>query len=71
MYNSTIPDFTELKCEIETPQFHGSADKFHMQKQKGTFLKLTNRFIPESSEFGHWVQFKSIEDFKKALIRLL
>ena len=68
----TIPEQNIIRCEIETPQFHGSQKKFTMYRQTGKFYKLDMKFLHDGSLFySHDVQFNNIEEFQKALIRLL
>lgn len=66
----TIPDQDVIDCEIETPQFHGCQEKFHMYKQQGKFYKSNMKFIHSALLTGHDVQFHNIEDFQKALRRV-
>lgn len=65
-----IPDEFVFQCEIETPQFKGIQSDFVMQKQTGKFFKSQLKFVTLHKK-GHDVQFSSIEDFKKALIKIL
>ena len=65
-----IQDVDVIKCEIQTPQFHGCKEKFNMKKQTGTFYKSDMKFIHDGL-FGHNVQFHDLNDFKKSLLRLL
>jgi hypothetical protein len=73
----TVPEKEVIECEIETPQFHGSQDKFHLHRQCGTFYKAQMKFYPFVSMFGlytggdHKVCFSDINDFQSALVRLL
>lgn len=60
-----------IECEIETPQFRGSQNKYKMYKQTGTFYTNDMKFISSNSLNGHDVQFRSISDFKEALRKLL
>lgn len=66
-----IPDKDIIKCEIESPQFHGSQDSFTMLRQTGTFYKKDLKFMTDGIFSGHDVQFKSIIEFQTALIRIL
>lgn len=72
-----IPETDTFDCEIETPQFHGSQDKFHMHRQSGTFHKSEMKFYPYKGMFGnysngdHEVCFHSIDGLRKALIKIL
>ena len=72
-----IPNARSFDCEISTPQFHGSQDKFHLHKQCGTYYKSEMKFYPFVSMFGyptngdHTVQFHNQNDIKKAIVRLL
>jgi hypothetical protein len=65
-----IPDIDVIDCEIETPQFHGCQEKFHMYKQRGTFYKSDMKFIHSGLLTGYNVQFHNIEDFQRALWRV-
>lgn len=65
-----------IQCTIETPQFRGSQDNFWMKRQTGTFNTETKLFTPDDNhennkgEVGkHSVQFRSMEDFKKSIIK--
>lgn len=66
-----------IECEIETPQFHGSQDKFHLHRQRGYLDKETMKFYPHTTIFGtyiggdHEVSFSSERDFMQFLVRLL
>jgi hypothetical protein len=70
-----LPDSEIFNCEIETPQFHGSLDKFHLHRQSGKFNKTELKFYPLVGIFGmyrggdHEVHFKNITDFKKCIVR--
>jgi hypothetical protein len=65
-----IPDKLVIECEIETPQFLGSKEKFKMFKQYGNLHTDTMLFIPSDIFSGHRVQFKNIEDFKKYVVKI-
>jgi hypothetical protein len=58
------------RVEIETPQFLGSQDKFYMLKQVGWIHYVTLKF-KHDKKIGatHDVQFHSIEDAYKSVIR--
>lgn len=58
-----------FRCEIQTPQFLGSQEKFYMLKQKGTFVMPLMKFFSASIN-GHNVQFDTLKDLEKALIRI-
>lgn len=66
-----IPDNDIIKCEIESPQLHGSQDSFTMLRQTGTFYKKDLKFMTDGIFSGHDVQFKNIDEFQTALIRIL
>lgn len=73
IHNHSIGD---VQCTIETPQFRGNQDNYWMKKQTGTLNTETYLFTPDDNpendkgEVGkHSVQFASIEDFKKFIIK--
>lgn len=60
------------RVEIETPQFLGSQDNFYMMKQIGWIYLATLKFKHDKNCGGnHDVQFKSINDAYKAIVRWL
>jgi len=72
-----IPDEDVVECEIETPQFYGSPDQFHLHKQRGTFYKSQMKFCPFTGIFlrytggDHEVSFATLQDFQEAIVKLL
>lgn len=68
--NIIIPNEIAFKCVIETPQFHGSMTEFSNFKQQGMFYKDTLKFHTDTW-FGHDVQFHSMKDFEKSLVKIL
>ena len=71
-----LPNSEYFDCEIETPQFHASQDKFHLHRQCGTYHKKEMKFYPFKSVFGiaiggdHDVQFYNQNDIVKSIVRL-
>lgn len=66
-----IPKSELFKCTIETPQFHGSQDDYHMHRQSGWYNKATNQFVPfDFSSGNHVVHFSGIGNLKKFLISI-
>ena len=65
-----IPDQDIIDCEIETPQFK-DGKIYKMYKQQGKFYKSNMKFVHNTLLTGHDVQFHNIEDFQKALRRVL
>ena len=65
-----VPDQDIIYCEIETPQFK-DGKIYKMYKQQGKFYKSNMKFVHNPLQTGHDVQFHNIEDFQKALRRVL
>ena len=60
------------RVEIETPQFLGSQDNFYIKKQIGWLYLMTLKFNHDKNCGGsHYVQFNSIEDAHKSIVRWL
>lgn len=58
------------RVEIETPQFLGGQDNFYMLKQIGWIYLITLKFKHDKNCGGnHDVQFHSIEDAHKSIVR--
>jgi hypothetical protein len=58
-----------IHCRIQTPQFHGSQDVFHLHRQEGYYDNINMKFYSSKKQAGdHDVQFHSQEDFLKALV---
>jgi hypothetical protein len=60
------------RVEIETPQFLGSQDKFYVLKQVGWLYYVTLKFKHDKKRGAtHNIQFNSIEDAHKSVIKWL
>ena len=66
-----VPNRQLIWCEVESPQFCGSDSDYWMLKQTGTFDRETLLFTHDGWIKGHDIQFASIEQFQKALLKLL
>lgn len=59
-----------IPCCIATPQFHGSADNFHMHKQSGHIDTDNWEFYSDMKKKGdHNVSFHTEEQFKKSKVK--
>lgn len=57
------------RVEIETPQFYGSQTNFSMKKQVGWLYLVTLKFKHNKKYEGHDIQFHSIEDAYKSVVK--